>query len=59
MPAHVHRANCPQCGAAVESTDLVADRHFPFCSRRCKLVDLGKWFEGEYVIETPLEQEDE
>ena len=22
----------------------------PFCSPRCKMVDLGRWFTGEYVI---------
>jgi endogenous inhibitor of DNA gyrase (YacG/DUF329 family) len=26
----------------------------PFCGERCKLVDLGKWFNGEMVIEEPL-----
>jgi endogenous inhibitor of DNA gyrase (YacG/DUF329 family) len=23
---------------------------FPFCSRQCKMIDLGKWLEGDYVI---------
>ncbi len=36
---------------------------FPFCSERCRLADLDKWFEEEYRIERPateadLEQED-
>lgn len=22
----------------------------PFCSERCKMVDLGRWFQGEYVV---------
>ncbi|MFQ5687256.1 MAG: DNA gyrase inhibitor YacG [Candidatus Scalindua sp.] len=26
---------------------------FPFCSERCKLVDLGLWFDGERRIEEP------
>ncbi len=26
----------------------------PFCSHRCKLVDLGKWFEEEHAISEPL-----
>jgi endogenous inhibitor of DNA gyrase (YacG/DUF329 family) len=25
----------------------------PFCSERCKLIDLGKWASEEYVITTP------
>jgi hypothetical protein len=22
----------------------------PFCSKRCKLVDLGRWFDGSYAV---------
>ena len=29
----------------------------PFCSQRCKLVDLGKWFNGENAISEPLRPE--
>ena len=29
-------------------------RHFPFCSQRCKAVDLGKWLDGEYRISISL-----
>ena len=54
----VFRSVCPACGKPVESRDLSADTFFPFCGERCKLVDLGGWFEGKYVIETPMEEED-
>ncbi len=31
----------------------------PFCSERCKLIDLGKWASGEYVIPgAPVSGED-
>ena len=40
---------CPACGALV--TFSPAARHFPFCSRRCRLLDLDKWFTGEHRIE--------
>ncbi len=30
------------------------DPHMPFCSDRCRLIDLGKWASEEYVISTPL-----
>ncbi len=34
--------------------------YFPFCSERCKLVDLGKWLGGEYRIPiTPLPEGEE
>jgi hypothetical protein len=59
MPPKTHRTTCPHCQAPVESTDLAANKSFPFCSRRCKLIDLGHWFEGDYVIETPVDEEDE
>jgi uncharacterized protein len=41
---------CPICRKLVVATD--AD--FPFCSERCRLIDLGKWASGGYVISAPL-----
>lgn len=32
---------------------------FPFCSRRCRLVDLGAWFGEEYRIPGPPAPEEE
>jgi endogenous inhibitor of DNA gyrase (YacG/DUF329 family) len=32
-----------------------ADPEFPFCSPRCRLIDLGKWASGDYVISSPLQ----
>ncbi|MFO7899055.1 MAG: DNA gyrase inhibitor YacG [Planctomycetota bacterium] len=55
----VHRTVCPVCKQPVEPADLAADENFPFCSRRCKLIDLGKWFDGDYGFSTPIEEEDE
>lgn len=26
------------------------ESHWPFCSPRCKLIDLGKWASGDYAI---------
>lgn len=31
----------------------------PFCSERCKLIDLGKWASGEYRIEGTEETDEE
>ena len=40
--------NCPQCGKNVAwSPDSV---YRPFCSERCKLIDLGAWAEESYRI---------
>jgi uncharacterized protein len=31
---------------------------YPFCSERCKLIDLGNWASEKYVISTPVQPED-
>lgn len=31
---------------------------YPFCSERCRLVDLGKWLRDAYVLERPITPED-
>jgi len=31
----------------------------PFCSERCRIVDLGNWASGKYVISTPATDEEE
>lgn len=31
---------------------------FPFCSKRCKTIDLGRWFGGDYLISETLPYED-
>jgi endogenous inhibitor of DNA gyrase (YacG/DUF329 family) len=43
--------NCATCG---KPADFFAEPAGPFCSPRCKLVDLGKWFGEEYRISEPL-----
>ena len=42
---------CAICGAP---TDFFAEPTGPFCSTRCKMVDLGKWLGEEYRISEPL-----
>ncbi|MEL7448282.1 MAG: DNA gyrase inhibitor YacG [Pseudomonadota bacterium] len=39
---------CPTCGARVKWTP--ESRWRPFCSERCKLIDLGEWFDEERRI---------
>lgn len=41
---------CPTCRTLV----LRGDENFPFCSERCRLIDLGKWASGAYVISSPV-----
>jgi len=47
-------ARCPRCGKVFQY-QRVSDRPtFPFCSQRCKLVDLYGWLEEQYRISDPL-----
>lgn len=41
---------CPSCRTLVTA----GDEHFPFCSDRCRLIDLGKWASGAYRISSPV-----
>ncbi len=45
-----HIVKCPQCGTAVPWTPDSKWR--PFCSERCKLIDLGAWASERYRVET-------
>ena len=40
--------SCPTCAKKVEWTD--ANKYRPFCSERCKQIDLGAWAEEKYAI---------
>ena len=46
---------CPTCKKLV----LRSDPEFPFCSERCRLIDLGKWASNGYVVSTPIFDPDE
>lgn len=44
---------CPICKKEV----VFGSPFMPFCSERCRLIDLGKWASEEYVISTPITEE--
>ena len=46
----VKSLRCPTCGAMVKAKD----EDFPFCSDRCRKIDLGKWAMGVYKISSPV-----
>ena len=53
MPAKkksVKLFHCPTCKMLVQATD----EDFPFCSDRCRKIDLGKWASGVYKISSPV-----
>ncbi len=41
------RGRCPTCSKSYEIPSIDALASFPFCSDRCKLVDLGRWIDGK------------
>lgn len=45
---------CPTCR---KSGEWFTGPYAPFCSHRCKLIDLGKWLGGEHAISEPLRPE--
>ncbi len=46
---------CPQCK---KTTTWEENPWRPFCSERCKLIDLGKWASEEYRIEGEEEKKE-
>ena len=53
-------ARCPQCGKIADLTPDTRSR--PFCSERCKLIDLGAWAAESYrvpVAEDPADPDAE
>ncbi len=51
------KLKCSLCGTIYEfiyMKDEPLPSNFPFCSDRCKSIDLGKWLNEEYCISTPL-----
>jgi endogenous inhibitor of DNA gyrase (YacG/DUF329 family) len=48
------KIKCPTCKAKTEWND---NPFRPFCSERCKLIDLGAWASEEYKIEGRLKDE--
>jgi endogenous inhibitor of DNA gyrase (YacG/DUF329 family) len=47
---------CPRCG---NETSFEGNPFRPFCSERCKLIDLGKWVTGAYRVPTKVQEEEE
>jgi endogenous inhibitor of DNA gyrase (YacG/DUF329 family) len=53
-PARIPISACPICGKPA------VEQHRPFCSRRCALIDLGRWIGGNYrVPDVKINEEEE
>jgi endogenous inhibitor of DNA gyrase (YacG/DUF329 family) len=47
---------CPICKT---ETDSAVRAEFPFCSQRCRELDLGNWASERYVVSEPIFDEEE
>ncbi len=45
------KVSCPICKKTVK----LGSEDFPFCSERCRNIDLGNWATEKYVISEPLQ----
>jgi len=46
---------CPICRKILPHSDVTT---FPFCSDKCRLLDLGNWVDGNYKVSRPLDPTD-
>jgi len=44
---------CPICKKEIQRENP----EYPFCSERCRLIDLGNWASEKYVVSTPAQPE--
>lgn len=58
MSGNPRTVACPTCGKAVRWEP--ASRYRPFCTERCKLIDLGEWATEGYRVpdDTPPDSQD-
>jgi endogenous inhibitor of DNA gyrase (YacG/DUF329 family) len=47
---------CPVCKTVLPHADVPT---FPFCSDRCRLLDLQNWVDGKYVFHRPIDPTDQ
>ena len=51
------RARCPTCDMLVHAEE--SKPFLPFCSNRCRLVDLGRWLNEEHTLPCAPDEEEE
>ncbi|MEM9368681.1 MAG: DNA gyrase inhibitor YacG [Planctomycetota bacterium] len=54
--SNVSNLSCPTCGRTFSLSQTESP---PFCSRRCQLIDLGRWLNEEIGLPCEGEAEDE
>jgi endogenous inhibitor of DNA gyrase (YacG/DUF329 family) len=51
------KVRCPICDCAMEGQSTAEWPQFPFCSDRCRTIDLGRWLGERYSVATEAEGE--
>ena len=51
-----HQLRCPTCDILV---DAARSKNIPFCSERCRLIDLGRWLNEEIAVICDRTEEEE
>ncbi|MHC4172835.1 MAG: DNA gyrase inhibitor YacG [Planctomycetota bacterium] len=54
------KRRCPVCHKTVKASPQEQSeeaKFFPFCSRRCKLIDLGAWLDAKYKVVSNLQSQ--
>jgi len=54
--ATLRRVTCPTCGE--DSVYALCNAFRPFCSERCKQIDLGAWASEQFAVPAPAEADD-
>jgi len=50
--------DCPICRKVLSVARSEDAPHRPFCSSRCKMIDLGRWLDGTYAVSEPISPAD-
>jgi uncharacterized protein len=56
------KIRCQICNRIIDEATRQSSRDgkfYPFCSNRCKLIDLGKWLDGNYRIAVHANDDEE
>jgi endogenous inhibitor of DNA gyrase (YacG/DUF329 family) len=51
----ISQPTCPICSKVIATENVRNSAIFPFCSERCRQVDLLRWSQGKYAIVEPLD----
>lgn len=52
------QASCPICGGALQGRSAGEWPQFPFCSARCRTIDLGRWLGETYRLPAEEAEDD-